>query len=140
MKNLIKYKDKAITKLELINDQVVYTYDLDNTKELDSKNLFDVELRKIVLFDSSVELQLLLVFRDKKVILLGTFNKGKWFITLDGYSNEYLTFAQVRVKYGNLLQLKIKNLLKQPKTNQLRLNIYYKLFKRNLQRTWTNSH
>ena len=140
MKNLIKYKDKAITKLELINDQVVYNYDLDNTKELDSKNLFDVELRKIVLFDSSIELQLLLVFRDKKVILLGTFNKGKWFITLDGYSNEYLTFAQVRVKYGNLLQLKIKNLLKQPKTNQLRLNIYYKLFKRNLQRTWTNSH
>lgn len=140
MKNLIKYKDKAITKIELINDQVAYTYDLDNTKELDSKNLFDVELRKIVLFDSSIELQLLLVFRDKKVILLGTFNKGKWFITLDGYSNEYLTFAQVRVKYGNLLQLKIKNLLKQPKTNQLRLNIYYKLFKRNLQRTWTNSH
>lgn len=140
MKDLIKFKDKAITKFELINDKVVYTYDLDNTTQLDSKNLFDIELRKIVLFDSSIELQLLLVFRDKKVINLGTFNKGKWFITLDGISNEYLTFTQVRVKYGHLLQCKIKTLLKQPKTNQLRLNIYYKLFKRNLKRQWENSH
>jgi len=123
MKNLYQVKQKTVENLN-------------NIQTLDANKLFDVELNKLKLFDGSIELQLILKFRNKKSILLGTYNQGNWFITLDGHCNEYLTFTQVRLQYGDYIASKMRRLLTEEPSEDFSLKRNIKTHLKILLRQW----
>lgn len=113
----------------------------DTTIQLDNENLFDIELIPIKLFDESWEANLCLNFKNKS-ILLGTYSKQNWFITLEGHCNEYITFGKVMELYGNEIRIKLKKLLHKPIVNK-EIDLY-RIIRVNTRRfftqRWKNLH
>ena len=108
------------------------------TIQLDNENLFDIELIPIKLFDESWEANLCLKFKNKS-ILLGTYSKQNWFITLEGYSNEYITFGKVMQLYGKEIKSKLNKLLSKPIVKELDVYRLIRIYTRRFfQRKWRN--
>ena len=106
---------------------------------LTNQEVFTIQLKRLVNFSGSIEVSLILQFQTKS-ILLGTYCQGKWFITLDGYANDYLTFSDCKKYYGSLIQQKLNRELSKPVQSKPDLGRVVNILLYRFKKQWKNSH
>lgn len=106
---------------------------------LTTQDIFTVDVDRKVLFNGSIEIDLILRFQTKNIVL-GTYCQGQWLITLDGYANDYLTFSDCIREYGSLIQRKMNRELSKPVQAKPDLGRVFNILLYRFKRQWKNSH